>query len=174
MQNIFLIGPMGSGKSAVGRRLARELKLPFVDSDEEIEQRTGVDIPYIFDKEGEEGFRQRERDIIAELVQADGVVLATGGGAPQSDENRRNLARHGTVVYLYTSVPEQLRRTAKSKNRPLLNQDDPETVLTRLMERRDPLYRDIADMVIETDGRQVPAVTREIVQWLEAAADDDR
>lgn len=161
---------MGSGKSAVGRRLARELKLSFVDSDDEIETRTGVDIPYIFDKEGEAGFRQRERDVIADLVTREGLVLATGGGVPQAEENRRLLGRHGTVVYLYTSVPEQLRRTAKSKNRPLLNQDDPEVVLTELLERRDPLYREIADIVIETDGRQVPAVTRELMKLLDAAA----
>jgi shikimate kinase len=164
--SIFLIGPMGSGKSAVGRRLAGELGLEFVDSDDEIEARTGVDIPYIFEKEGEAGFRRREVAIIEELVQQGGIVLATGGGVPQTAENRALLAAHGTVVYLYTSVAEQLRRTGKSRNRPLLNAGDRLTVLTELLERRDPLYREIADIVVETDGRQVPAVTRELLSML--------
>jgi shikimate kinase len=164
--NIFLIGPMGSGKSAVGRRLAHELALGFHDSDEEVEARTGVDIPYIFEKEGEEGFRRREATAIGELVTLDGVVLATGGGAALDPANRQLLVEHGTVVYLHTSVPEQIRRTRKSRNRPLLNDGDPGEVLEQLMAVRDPLYREIADLVIETDGRQVAAVTREIVKAL--------
>ena len=164
--NIFLIGPMGSGKSAVGRRLAHELDLSFHDSDEEIEARTGVDIPYIFEKEGEEGFRKREAAAIAELVARKGVVLATGGGAVLDPANRQLLASHGTVVYLYTSVPEQVRRTHKSRNRPLLNDGDPGEVLEQLMAVRDPQYREIADLVIDTDGRQVAAVTREIAKAL--------
>lgn len=171
MTNIFLIGPMGSGKTAVGRRLADELGLQFVDSDAEIEARTGVDIPYIFDKEGEAGFRRREAELIAELAGLDNVVLATGGGVPQHAESRRLLAAHGTVVYLYTSVPEQLRRTGKSRNRPLLNNDNPEQVLTELMAQRDPLYREIADLIVETDGRKVAAVAHEVVTQLGQDAD---
>jgi shikimate kinase len=162
--NIFLIGPMGSGKSAVGRQLARTLDLNFHDSDEEIEQRTGVDIPFIFEKEGEAGFRSRETSVIADLTGLQGIVLATGGGAAQDPANRQLLAEHGTVVYLYTSVPEQIRRTHKSRNRPLLNNGEPGVVLDELMTLRDPQYREIADLVVETDGRQVTAVTREILK----------
>ena len=162
--NIFLIGPMGSGKSAVGRHLARALELDFLDSDEEIEARTGVDIPYIFEKEGEEGFRRRETALIAELTGLENIVLATGGGAAMDPENRKHLAKHGTVVYLYTSVPEQLSRTRKSRQRPLLNNGDPETVLQELMTKRDPQYREIADLIVETDGCQVAAVSRQILK----------
>jgi len=166
--NVFLVGPMGSGKSAVGRRLATDLKLEFHDSDEEIEARTGVDIPFIFDKEGEEGFRRREVAMIDELTAMNGIVLATGGGVPVDTDSRRLLAERGTVVYLYTSVPEQLRRTRKSTQRPLLQCDDPAAVLEQLMAERDPLYREIADIVIETDGRRVPGVAREVRQRLSA------
>ena len=162
---------MGSGKSAVGRRLARELGKQFYDSDEEIEQRTGVDIPFIFDKEGESGFRKREVDMISELVGLSNIVLATGGGAPQNPASRKLLAANGTVVYLYTSVPEQLRRTGKSRNRPLLNEGNPAEVLEELMGIRDPQYREIADIVIETDGRQVAAVTKELKNELQKLAD---
>jgi shikimate kinase len=162
---------MGSGKTAVGRRLADELQLRFIDSDAELEARTGVDIPYIFEKEGEAGFRRREAALIAELTELNDVVLATGGGVPQHADSRQLLAAHGTVVYLYTSVPEQLRRTGKSRNRPLLNNDNPEQVLTELMEHRDPLYREIADLIVETDSRQVAAVTQEVLATLRQDAD---
>lgn len=168
MTNIFLVGPMGSGKSAVGRRLASDMKLEFHDSDEEIEKRTGVDIPFIFDKEGEKGFRRRETTVLDELTRLDNIVLATGGGAPGKKRNRRLLAKRGTVVYLYTTVPEQLRRTRKSTHRPLLQVDDPAAVLADLMEQRDPLYREIADIIIETDGRRVPGVAREVRQRVQA------
>jgi shikimate kinase len=165
-RNIFLIGPMGSGKSAVGRRLAREFNLSFCDSDEEIEARTGVDISYIFEKEGEAGFRRREATVIAALMAGENMLLATGGGAAEDPENRRLLSLHGTVVYLYTSVAEQMRRTRKARNRPLLNVEDPRQVLEDLMQQRDPHYRELADIVIETDGRQVAAVTRELKRLL--------
>jgi shikimate kinase len=164
--NIFLIGPMGSGKSAVGRRLARDLGMEFRDSDEEIEARTGVDISYIFEKEGEAGFRKREIAIIEELTGLQGIVLATGGGAAQDPTSRKRLAAHGTVVYLYTSVAEQERRTHKSRDRPLLNKGDPREVLERLMEIRDPQYKEIADLTVDTDGRHVHAVTRELMALL--------
>jgi len=170
--NIILIGPMGSGKSAVGRRLATQLGLHFHDSDEEIESRTGVDITYIFEKEGEEGFRKRETAILAELAKLEGVILATGGGAAESADNRRMLAANGTVVYLYTSVPEQIRRTRKSTNRPLLNDGEPGKVLEQLMQRRDPQYREIADLVVETDGRQVATVAREVKAKLKSLESD--
>jgi shikimate kinase len=164
--NIFLIGPMGSGKSAVGRKLAREFGMEFRDSDDEIEARTGVDIPYIFEKEGEAGFRKREVAVITELTGLQGIVLATGGGAVQDPDSRKRLAAHGTIVYLYTSVAEQQRRTRKSRDRPLLNQGDPGEVLKRLMQIRDPQYREIADITIDTDGRHVHAVTRELMALL--------
>ncbi len=159
---------MGSGKSAVGRKLAKDLQLEFYDSDDTIEQRTGVDISYIFDKEGEAGFRRREAAIIAELIELQNIVLATGGGAVEDPVSRSNLASHGTVIYLHTSVGQQAERTSRSRNRPLLNDDDPAAVLERLMALRDPQYREIADMVIETDGRRVAAVVKEIKQALES------
>ncbi len=153
---------MGAGKSAVGRHLARLLHLEFVDSDEEIETRTGVDIPFIFEKEGEEGFRKREVKVIDELSQREGVVLATGGGAIADPESRSRLGARGFVVYLHTSVKQQLERTQRRNKRPLLENGDKEKVLRELMEQRDPLYREISDLIIETDGRRVQTVAREI------------
>ncbi len=161
-KNLFLVGPMGAGKSAVGRHLARLLHLEFVDSDEEIETRTGVDIPFIFEKEGEEGFRKREVKVIDELSQREGVVLATGGGAIADPESRSRLGARGFVVYLHTSVKQQLERTQRRRKRPLLENGDNEKVLRELMEQRDPLYREISDLIIETDGRRVQTVAREI------------
>ena len=161
-KNLFLVGPMGAGKSAVGRHLARLLHLEFVDSDEEIETRTGVDIPFIFEKEGEEGFRRREVKVIDELSQREGVVLATGGGAIADPESRSRLGARGFVVYLHTSVKQQLERTQRRNKRPLLENGDKEKVLRELMEERDPLYREISDLIIETDGRRVQTVAREI------------
>ena len=161
-QNLFLVGPMGAGKSAVGRQLARLLHFDFVDSDDEIERRTGVDIAFIFEKEGEEGFRTRETKVIDELSQRQGIVLATGGGAVISPENRNRLGARGYVIYLHTTVQQQLQRTNRGRNRPLLENADPEQVLTALMEVRDPLYREIADLTVETDGRHVKEVAAEI------------
>ncbi len=162
LRNLFLVGPMGAGKSAVGRHLARLLHLEFVDSDEEIETRTGVDIPFIFEKEGEEGFRKREGKVIDELSRRDGVVLATGGGAIVDAENRNRLGARGFVIYLHTSVRQQLERTRPGRERPLLESDDKEKVLQDLMDERDPLYREISDLIVETDGRRVQTVAREI------------
>lgn len=165
--NIFLIGPMGSGKTAVGRSLARHLGKTFYDSDSEIVRRTGVDIPYIFEKEGESGFREREREAIEALVALRGIVLATGGGAIILAENRRLLAERGCVVYLETSVAQQAQRVQQGRNRPLLaNVDDPATRLRELMSVRDPLYRSIADVTVSTDGRRVKAVSEDIVRLL--------
>lgn len=162
-KNIFLVGPMGAGKSAVGRHLARNLHLTFVDSDDEVESRTGVDIAFIFEKEGEQGFRTREAAAIDDLTRMDGVVLATGGGAVMNADNRSHLGGRGFVVYLYTTVDQQVLRTRKGRERPLLESGDPRGTLQELLRKRDPLYRDIADLVVETDGRKVHAVANEIV-----------
>lgn len=163
-RNIFLVGPMGAGKSAVGRQLARSLHLAFVDSDDEIESRTGVDISFIFDKEGEPGFRKREAAAIDDLTQRDGVVLATGGGAVVDADSRSKLGGRGYVVYLYTSVEQQYARTRKGRERPLLEGGDRLEILEALMATRDPLYREIADLVVDTDGRKVHSVVKEIVE----------
>ncbi len=149
---------MGSGKTAVGRAVARELGLEFLDSDAEIEARTGVDIPFIFEKEGEQGFRAREKDMLAELSQRRGIVVATGGGSVLDAGNRSLLASTGIVVYLYTSVDEQLRRTSRSRQRPLLMTEDPRAVLTELREIREPLYLEIADICVNTTGKRVKRV----------------
>jgi len=162
-RNIFLIGPMGAGKSAVGRYLARTLHLSFVDSDDEIESRTGVDIPFIFEKEGEEGFRKRETAVIDDLSKMDGVVLATGGGAVINPDSRSRLGGRGFVVYLYTTVDQQVARTQKGRERPLLESTDPRATLQELLDTRDPMYREIADVVVETDCRKVKSVANEII-----------
>lgn len=162
VRNLFLVGPMGAGKSAVGRQLARLMHLDFVDSDEEIEARTGVDIPFIFEKEGEAGFRRREVAVIDELSRRDGVVLATGGGAVVDDDSRNRLGARGYVVYLYTTVEQQLERTQRGRERPLLDGVEPGEMLEALLAKRDPLYREIADLVVSTDGRRVQTVAREI------------
>ncbi len=162
LPSIFLVGPMGAGKSAVGRQLARMLKREFRDSDAEIERRTGVDIPFIFEKEGEAGFRRREREIIDELTGREGIVLATGGGVVLDPDNRRVLASRGLVVYLEASVEQQLERTRMSSHRPLLETPDPAERLASLMRQREPLYRELAAMVVPTDGRVVREVAQEI------------
>jgi shikimate kinase len=161
---------MGSGKSAVGRQLAKQLHLDFHDSDVEIERRTGVDIPYIFEKEGEAGFREREREVIEALTQLQNVVIATGGGAILLPENRACLAQRGRTVYLKTGIEQQLDRTRQGRQRPLLYTDDPETRLRELMEERATLYESAATLTVVTDGRQVRAVVDEIVQCLSGAA----
>lgn len=165
--NVFLIGPMGSGKTAVGKQLARLLHLQFHDSDAEIELRTGVDIPYIFEKEGEAGFREREREVIDSLTQMHDVIIATGGGAVLLPQNREYLASRGYVVYLQTCVEQQLERTRHGRQRPLLYTADPEQKLRDLMTVRAPLYESIAALVVCTDGRQVRAVAEEVVQRLQ-------
>jgi shikimate kinase len=161
-QNIFLIGPMGSGKTAVGRHLARLFRFTFHDSDADIEAKTGVDIPFIFEKEGEAGFRTRERESIDRLSRLESIVLATGGGAIIHPDNRRVLAERGAVVYLATSIDQQIERTRHARHRPLLNDTDPEQKLRELMERRAALYAEIADLTVSTDGRRVQLVAEEI------------
>lgn len=165
-KNIYLIGPMGSGKSAVGRRLATLLGVPFHDSDSEIEKRTGVDIRFIFEKEGEARFRERERDAIAALTALEGVVVATGGGAVLDPLNRERMRATGTVIYLRATVDAQLARTQPTRNRPLLLNEDPRTVLERLMSIRQPLYEEIANYTVDTSDRQVRAVAADVHEWL--------
>jgi shikimate kinase len=168
-RNIFLIGPMGSGKTAVGRHLARLFQYTFHDSDADIEAKTGVDIPFIFEKEGESGFRLREREAIDRLTRLESVVLATGGGAVIDPANRAALAERGAVVYLVTSVNQQIERTRHGRHRPLLQDTDPEKKLKELMERRAALYTEIADLTVTTDGRRVQLVAEEIHQELRKA-----
>ena len=163
-QNIFLIGPMGSGKTAVGKQLARVLNFPFLDSDHEIEQRTGADIPLIFEREGEAGFRHREREAIAELSARERIVLATGGGAVLDADTRRDLHARGWVVYLETSVAQQAERAGRTRHRPLLHGADPAQRLGELLQERDPLYREIADLTISTNRRRVSSVAEFIAQ----------
>jgi shikimate kinase len=165
-RNIFLIGPMGSGKTAVGRHLARLFHYTFHDSDADIEAKTGVDIPFIFEKEGEAGFRSRERESIDRLTRLESIVLATGGGAVIDPANRAALAERGVVVYLVTSVDQQIERTRHARHRPLLHDTDPEQRLKELMGRRAAFYAEIADLTITTDGRRVQLVAEEIHQEL--------
>jgi shikimate kinase / 3-dehydroquinate synthase len=157
-ENIYLIGPMGSGKTAVGRELAKALGRRFYDSDAEIERRTGVDIPFIFEKEGEPKFRERERECLADLTARSGIVVATGGGAVLDAATRERLAGTGIVIYLKTSVDDQLRRTRLTRTRPLLETADPRAVLERLAAERGALYDEIADIAIDTSGRQVKSI----------------
>ena len=161
-----MIGPMGAGKSTIGRRLALALNKDFVDSDKEIEQRTGANIPLIFELEGEAGFRAREKAMIAELSQRNNIVLATGGGAVMDANNRHCLSEYGFVIYLDTSVDEQLKRTRKDTNRPLLQTANPRQRLEELLQLRDPLYRDIADLIVHTDGQYVKRVVQTILRRL--------
>ena len=157
---------MGAGKSTIGRLLAKELHLPFKDSDKEIEVRTGANIPWIFDKEGEPGFRDRETAKIVELCHENGIVLATGGGAVMRPENRQALRNGGRVVYLHASIEQQVARTSRDRNRPLLRNANPEKILRDLLAVRDPLYREIADLVVETDERPPRMVVLDILERL--------
>jgi shikimate kinase len=168
--NIFLIGPMGSGKSAVGKHLAKMLDMQLYDSDTEIERITGVDIPFIFEKEGEAKFREREVEVINNLTQLNGIILATGGGAILSPVTRENLKNRGKVVYLQTSVDQQLERTRQTRHRPLLNTADPEKKLHDLLAIRAPLYQSIATLTVSTDHRRVHAVTTDIIHGLGLSA----
>jgi shikimate kinase len=162
-RNVFLVGPMGAGKSTIGRHLADELHLEFFDSDQEIERRTGADIAWIFDLEGEEGFRKREEDVIEDLTDKQGIVLATGGGSVVSKAVRNRLSARGIVVYLQTTIDKQVARTQRDKRRPLLQNDDPEAVLRALAEERNPLYEEVADYVVETDEQSARAVANQII-----------
>ena len=162
-RNIFLVGPMGAGKSTIGRHLADELHLEFYDSDQEIERRTGADITWIFDLEGEEGFRKREENVINDLTDKQGIVLATGGGSIMTKAVRNRLSARGIGVYLQTTIDKQGARTQRDKRRPLLQKDDPEQVLRELAEKRNPLYEEVADYVVDTDDQSARAVANQII-----------
>lgn len=162
--NIFLIGPMGAGKSTIGKAVAKQLQLVFYDTDHVIEDRTGADITWIFDIEGEAGFRKREAQVIDELTQKQNIVLATGGGAITTPENRTALAGRGTVVYLYTSLEHQYERTRHDAKRPMLQTDNVEARIQELWAQREPLYTEIADYTFNTDGLGVKSVANEIVK----------
>lgn len=164
--NIFLVGLMGAGKTSVGRALARRLHKAFFDMDQEIERATGVKIPLIFEIEGEAGFRARESRMLAELTQRRGIVLATGGGAVLSDDNRKLLAQRGTVVYLRAAVDDLWRRTRHDRNRPLLQVDDPREKLHELFAQRDPLYCEIADLIVDTGAQSVGTLASRLEQLL--------
>ena len=163
---IFLIGPMGAGKTTIGKQLAQALGMTFGDSDQEIQRRTGVDIPTIFEYEGEEGFRQREQQAIDDLTQVDNQVLATGGGAILRAENRQHLSARGIVVFLACSPEQQFERTYRDRNRPLLQTEDPLERLKALMAEREPLYLSTADYTVSTEGRSAATVANEILERL--------
>ena len=162
-KRVVLVGPMGAGKSTIGRMLARELGYRFLDSDRIIEERCGANIPWIFDVEGEDGFRQRETAMLAELSAEFQTVLATGGGAVMRAENHAVLKKDAVVVYLRTSIEQQVERTRKDRNRPLLQNDDPEGVLRHLFAIRDPLYSELADIIMHTDRKSPRLVVRQLV-----------
>lgn len=157
---------MGAGKTTMGRQLAKRLNLEFIDSDHVIEERTGADIPLIFEKEGEEGFRKREQDVINELTQRKKMVLATGGGVVLNPENRKNLKSRGTVIYLHSDIKYLINRTRHDKNRPLLQTADPAAKLKELMIVREPLYRETADIVINTGEKSIRSVINAILEKL--------
>jgi shikimate kinase len=162
-QNIIFVGPMGAGKTTIGKQLARQLGRTFYDSDRVIEERTGANIPLIFEMEGEEGFRRREKAIIAELTNKQDIVLATGGGVVLDPENRDQITRQGFVIYLKAPLDQLFNRTAKDKNRPLLQTPDPRKKLEEILNARDPLYREVADVVIETDGSPARGVVKKLL-----------
>lgn len=172
LNNVFLVGPMGAGKTTIGRLLAEELGKQFHDSDQVIEERAGANISWIFDVEGEPGFRARERAAIEDLCALDNIVLATGGGAVLAEENRRHLRARGFVVYLKATIAQQVERTKRDSKRPLLkNVDDPKARLAALMDVRDPLYREVADLTVMTSRRSPRAVCNEILQQIRQAVD---
>lgn len=166
VQNIYLIGPMGAGKTSIGRLLARELNMHFYDSDQEIESRCGVDVVWIFDVEGPEGFRKREEAVIVELTKLKGIVLATGGGTIDSSVSRGLLAARGTVVYLKATLAQQLERTSKDRKRPDLQTGDVRKTLETLKVKREPLYEELADYSFETDNQSVRSVVGNIIKKL--------
>ncbi len=167
-QNIFLIGPMGAGKTTMGRQIAKRLNMQFVDSDHEIEAHTGVDIPLIFEKEGEAGFRKRETAVIDELTQHKRLVLATGGGAVLSEQNRAFLKNRGIVIYLHSDVKNLLDRVGHDKNRPLLQTENPAQTLRDIMTLREPLYRETADIIINTGQQPIRSVVNIMLDKIKA------
>lgn len=170
-ERIVLVGPMGAGKSTIGRLLAKELGYRFLDSDKVIEERCGAGIPWIFDVEGEEGFRRRETAILAELTQEDRVVIATGGGAVTREENRQRLRQGAFVIYLKTSLDQQYDRTRRDRNRPLLQKSNPRAILEALFAERDPLYQELSDMVMHTDRKSPRLVARQLLNRVRPKAE---
>jgi shikimate kinase len=167
-RNIFLVGPMGAGKSTIGRELADKLHLEFFDSDQEIERRTGADISWVFDLEGEEGFRKREESVIDDLTEKQGIVLATGGGSVISSKVRNRLSARGIVVYLETTIDKQVARTQRDRRRPLLQtSEDSRSVLEKLAVDRNPMYEEVADHIIQTDDQSAKVVANKIVEKLD-------
>ena len=166
MGNIFLVGMPGAGKTTIGRTLAKRLNLTFADSDKELMARTGVSIATIFEIEGEAGFRVRESVTLAELVQRDGLVLATGGGTVLAPENRRLLKENGTVIYLRATLDALWQRTRRDINRPLLQTEDPRATLENLLRTRDPLYREVAHLIVDTGTQSVARLTTDILARL--------
>ena len=166
--NLILVGMMGSGKTTIGRALARHLGKTFVDTDEEITKRTGVTIPHIFDVEGEAGFRQRESAILRELTGRDNVVISTGGGVVLDEQNRALLRQHGIVIYLKAGIQDLWQRTRHDRNRPLLQTEDPYARLKELLQLRDPLYREVADIVIHSSKQSANALMLHLVDKIEA------
>ena len=164
--NVFLVGPMGVGKTTIGRALAEQMNLEFFDSDQEIEAATGADIPWIFDVEGEQGFRQREVKMIKLLSGRKNIVLATGGGAVLDKKNRKRLKKRGLVVYLRASIKRQIDRTARDRHRPLLQNGNPEQIIQDLMLVREPLYLEVADVVVDTNRRNPKSVSNEIIKQI--------
>mgnify|MGYP003315432428 FL=1 len=162
--NIFIVGPMGSGKSTVGKIISSELFLNFFDTDEEIENRTGASIDWIFDLEGEEGFRKRESKILEDMAQKNSIVLSTGGGIILSEVNREMLSSRGTVFYLATPIETQLERTSKDKDRPLLKDGDPGEILKNLHLTRENLYEEVSDFIVNTEGKSSQEVSSEIIK----------
>ncbi|MBY0264900.1 MAG: shikimate kinase [Burkholderiales bacterium] len=166
-ERIFLVGLMGAGKTSVGKMLARRLQKEFLDADAEVERATGVKIPVIFEIEGESGFRAREEKMIARLTERPGIVLATGGGAVISANNRELLRSRGRVIYLRAAPEDLWRRTRRDRNRPLLQTADPLARLRELHQQRDPLYREVAELIVDTGSQSVSALTSHIQQLLD-------
>jgi len=171
--NVFLIGPMGAGKTTIGRHLATLLHKRFVDVDHEIEKRTGVSIPVIFEIEGEAGFRRRESAVIEELTRDTSIVLATGGGAVLLEENRKVLKDRGTVAYLQADIDTLVERTRRDRNRPLLQTENPRAKIEELLQQREPIYREVADIIINTGQRAPSSVAREVVVRLKALSNNE-
>jgi shikimate kinase len=168
-ENIYLVGLMGAGKTTIGRHLAKSLSVPFYDSDKAIEESTGVDIPTIFEFEGEEGFRDREQKMIQQMTQLEGIVLATGGGTILREENRRLLKENGFIVYLQCSVERILERTRRDTQRPLLKADNPRERIEDLFRQREPLYLSCADLIVDTGVMQSKAVVTQILEKFRSA-----
>ena len=166
--NIFLVGPMGAGKTTIGLQIARQFGRHFYDSDKEIEKRTGATIPLIFELEGEEGFRKRESQVIQSLAELKQAIIATGGGAVIKAENRAVLKEHGLIIYLKADLEHLLERTQKDKNRPLLQTENPKLRLKEILEQREPLYEEVADIVVKTGDQSIKSVVEHITRLIKA------